>query len=174
MSEPLTRLGACVTGLDATPEMIEIAKAHASLDKNLKNLNYTCSSVEDHAAKNENIYDAIVASEILEHVTQKTLFLEGCVRCLKQNGSIFVTTLNKTFLSYVGGVLVAENVLRLLPKGTHDWNMFIGPPQVQRMLEDRKYFLVPFLHFWAFCLCTYNINSSFFCSCNSINIRCHQ
>lgn len=133
-------MGACVTGLDATPQMIEIAKAHASRDANLKSLNYVHSSVEDHAAKNEGIYDAVVASEILEHVSQKSLFLEGCVRCLKQNGSIFITTLNKTMLSYLGGVLVAENVLRLLPKGTHDWNMFIGPPQVQRMLEDRKYF----------------------------------
>lgn len=132
-------MGACVTGLDATPEMIEVAKAHASFDNNcLKNLNYTCTSVEDHAAKNEGLYDAVIASEILEHVTKKSAFLQGCVGCLKQNGSIFITTLNKTFASYFGGILVAENVLRLLPRGTHDWNMFIGPPQVQRLLEDRK------------------------------------
>lgn len=141
LSEPLVRMGASVVGLDATSAMIEVAKAHASLDKTLKDLNYTCSSVEDHAAKNEGLYDAVVASEILEHVTQKTVFLEGCVRCLKQNGSIYITTLNKTFASYFGGVIIAENVLKLLPKGTHDWKMFIGPPQVQRMLEDRKYFI---------------------------------
>lgn len=116
--------------------MIEIAKAHKSNDSRLKDLNYVCSSIEEHSAKNECAYDAVVASEIIEHIRTKKEFVSACVRCLKPGGSIFVTTLNKTFFSFFGGVLMAETVLRILPRGTHEWDLFISPVNMQRMLED--------------------------------------
>lgn len=140
LSEPLARLGANVTGLDATNELIEIAKAHATSDANLKSLKYICSSIEEHAAQNEGKYDALVASEIVEHVSNQGEFLKACVKCLKPKGSIFVTTVNKTLPSYMGGIVIAEYVLRWLPKGTHQWEKFITPPQLQRFLEDCKWF----------------------------------
>lgn len=135
LSEPLARLGGNVTGLDATNDLIEIAKTHDTL----KTINYICASVEEHASENEAKYDAIVASEILEHVTNPDEFLKACVKCLKPQGSIFVTTVNKTLPSFFGGILMAEYVLRWLPKGTHQWEKFITPPQLQRFLEDGKY-----------------------------------
>lgn len=134
----MARLGGNVTGLDATNDLIEIAKTHASSDPTIRNFNYICTSIEDHAAQNEAKYDAIVASEIVEHVTNQEEFLKVCVKCLKPKGSIFVTTVNKTLPSYFGGIVMAEYVLRWLPKGTHQWEKFITPPQLQRFLEDCK------------------------------------
>lgn len=117
---------------------MEVAKSHASTDPTLKSLTYLCSTVEDHVAENEAKYDAVIASEIVEHVTNKEDFLQACVKCLKPKGSIFVTTLNKTLPSYVGGIVLAEYVFGLLPKGTHQWDKFITPPHLQRILEDGK------------------------------------
>lgn len=134
----MARLGGSVTGLDATNDLIEIAKNHASSDTTLKNLNYICTSIEDHALENEDKYDAIVASEIVEHVANQGEFMKACVKCVKPKGSIFVTTVNKTLPSYLGGIIMAEYVLGWLPKGTHQWNKFITPPQLQRFLEDCK------------------------------------
>lgn len=136
----MARLGGDITGLDATSDLIEIAKTHAKLNPYLKSLNYVCTSIEEHAVENEAKYDALVASEIIEHVSNKEEFLKACVKCLKPKGSIFLTTINKTYVSYLAGIVAAEYVLRWLPKGTHQWNKFISPPQLQRLLEDCKYF----------------------------------
>ena len=138
LCEPLARLGAKVTGIDATAELIVIAKEHVPKEPEFNDLLYLHTTVEEHAKTNLMSYDAVVASEVIEHVLDKPAFIKACINCLKPNGSIFITTLNKTYVSYFGGVLIAENVLRLLPVGTHNWNLFISPPQLQRMLEDHK------------------------------------
>lgn len=84
LSEPLARIGAKVTGLDASPELIEVAKNHLALDPTLAgNIEYVCGSVEEHAKEKPEYYDAVVASEVLEHVVQKDLFLESCANSLK-------------------------------------------------------------------------------------------
>lgn len=133
LSEPLSKLGATVTGLDADAQAIDIAKKHAA-ENHLKNISYIVSSVEDHVKENEGKYDAVVASEILEHVANRENFLKICVQCLKPGGSIFVTTLNRTLLADILGIRVAE-CMDLVPKGTHTIEKFTEPHEVQRMLE---------------------------------------
>lgn len=136
LSEPLARLGADVTGLDACKDLIETAKLHAKSSPELSNnLKYIFSTIEDYSEDNPKKFDAIVTSECVEHVQAKKTFLKSCADSLKPGGSIFVTTLNKTTLSWIFGIVVAENVLNLVPKGTHDWDKFISPQEVQKILE---------------------------------------
>jgi len=137
LAEPLARIGANVTGIDASSEQINTAKEHAALDPSLSGrLSYIHTTVEDVASSESHRYDAVVASEILEHVSDKELFLKSCTDTLKPGGSIFVTTLNKTMASWLGGIIAAEYVLNLVPPGTHDWNKFISPDETRRLLES--------------------------------------
>ncbi|XP_054016531.1 ubiquinone biosynthesis O-methyltransferase, mitochondrial [Hylaeus anthracinus] len=136
LAEPLARIGAEVTGIDASSELISTAKQHATLDTSLDGrLDYIETTIEDFCQDNKQKYNAVVASEVLEHVNDKELFLKCCVETLKPGGSIFLTTLNKTLPSWFGGIIAAEHVLKLLPTGTHDWNKFITPAEIQRLLE---------------------------------------
>ncbi|XP_044263714.1 ubiquinone biosynthesis O-methyltransferase, mitochondrial [Tribolium madens] len=134
LSEPLARIGANVTGLDANSDLIEKARFH-SKNENLI-LKYICSSIEEYAVENIENHDAIVASEILEHVTKKEEFLKLCVECLKPGGSIFITTINKTLIANVFGVVIAESFFKLLPEGTHQHDKFIEPHKLERILEE--------------------------------------
>ncbi|KAH1001473.1 hypothetical protein HUJ04_005490 [Dendroctonus ponderosae] len=134
LSEPLARLGAVVTGLDATSNALDVARKHAK-DNNLA-INYMCSSVEEFSQNNIGKFDAVVASEVVEHVTEKASFIAACSKCLKPSGSIFITTLNDTFLAHFLGVWMAENMLSLVPRGTHQSEKFVKPHQLQRILED--------------------------------------
>ncbi|XP_026288154.1 ubiquinone biosynthesis O-methyltransferase, mitochondrial [Frankliniella occidentalis] len=136
LSEPLARLGASVTGIDASAELIEIAQQHAQLDPSLQNrLTYIHTLAETHACEAEAKYDAVVSSEVIEHVKDKHFFIEQCTKLLKPRGSLFITTLNRTTLSWLGGVVMAEYVARLVPQGTHQWELFIQPSELQIMLE---------------------------------------
>lgn len=138
LTEPLARLGSNITGIDITPDLLEQATQHAALDPSLSSLKYIMESVEDHANGNSEKYDAVVVSEVLEHVTEKKIFLEACVKCLKPGGSIFITTQNKTTLSWLGAIIFAEYIAGLVPRGTHEWDKFIAPHHTQRILEDYK------------------------------------
>ncbi|XP_043258943.1 ubiquinone biosynthesis O-methyltransferase, mitochondrial [Colletes gigas] len=136
LAEPLVRIGAEVTGIDASSELIATAKQHATLDTSLDGkLNYVQTNIEDFSLDNKEKYNTVVASEVLEHVNNKELFLKCCVETLQPGGSIFITTLNKTLPSWFGGIIAAEHVLKLLPTGTHDWNKFITPAEIQSLLE---------------------------------------
>lgn len=135
-SEPLARIGADVTGIDASLELIATAKEHATLDPSLDGkLNYVQTVIEDFSVDNREAFNAVVASEIIEHVNDKDLFVKCCVDTLKPGGSIFVTTFNKTLNSWIAGIIAAEHILKLIPKGTHDWNKFITPAEMQSLLE---------------------------------------
>ncbi|XP_008546140.1 ubiquinone biosynthesis O-methyltransferase, mitochondrial [Microplitis demolitor] len=136
LSEALARAGANVTGIDASKQLIETAKKHASLDSNLsKNLIYIDTSVEDHVNNQAKIYDGVVASEVLEHVSNKDIFINYCTKALKPGGSIFITTLNQTIPSFIGGIIFAEYLLNIVPIGTHEWNKFISPENTRCLLE---------------------------------------
>ncbi|XP_043468905.1 ubiquinone biosynthesis O-methyltransferase, mitochondrial-like [Leptopilina heterotoma] len=136
LSEPLARIGANMTGIDPSVELIKCAKKHAALDSSLsKRLNYIQTSVEELAQSNSKKYDAVVASEVLEHVADQETFLKYCTDLLRPGGSIFLTTMNKTFPSWLGGIIAAEYILKLVPIGTHDWNKFISPRETRRLLE---------------------------------------
>lgn len=136
LSEPLARLGAKVTGIDAAKENIEIASEHADNDPEIKdNVRYVCSTIEDFANEDpEKQFDAVVASEVIEHVENQALFIQTCSSLLVPKGSFFLSTLNRTNRSYMAGIVGAENILGLLPVGTHDWHKFVTPEEMDEML----------------------------------------
>ena len=137
LSEPMTRMGARVTGIDASDKNIKIAKIH-SKKSNLK-INYLCSSPEKLKIKKK--FDVILNMEIVEHVEDIDFFLKSCAKLLKKNGLMFVATINKTLKSYIFAIVGAEYVLRWLPIGTHEWEKFVKPEQLKKILM--KYNLTP-------------------------------
>ncbi|KRZ50346.1 Sec1 family domain-containing protein 1, partial [Trichinella nativa] len=138
MSESLARLGATVVGIDANSEGIALAKEHQRLAGLGANLKYFVCDVESVAQSiGESSFDAIVASEIIEHVNDQTLFINHCVDLVRSGGLLFFTTINKTIWSKIFAIFVAENVLRLVPKGIHEWNKFFSPQDLQVNLERR-------------------------------------
>ena len=130
LSEPMTRLGANVTGIDASSQNINIAKLHAK--KNKLEINYLCSSPEK--LKIQKKFDVILNMEIVEHVEDINFFINVCSKLLKKNGIMFVATLNKTFKSYMFAIIGAEYFLRWLPIGTHDWEKFVRPEDLKKIL----------------------------------------
>jgi 2-polyprenyl-6-hydroxyphenyl methylase/3-demethylubiquinone-9 3-methyltransferase len=130
LSEPMTRLGADVTGIDASIKNINIAKLHAK--KNNLKINYLCSSPEK--LKIQKKFDVILNMEIVEHVEDINFFINSCSKLLKKNGLMFVATLNKTLKSYMFAIIGAEYVLRWLPIGTHDWEKFVRPEDLKKIL----------------------------------------
>ena len=135
MSEPMSRLGADVTGIDASLRNIEIAKLHAK--KNDLKINYLNTSPEK---MNENEkYDVILNLEIVEHVEDVDLYFKSCEKLLKKNGLMFTATLNRTFISFIKAIIGAEYVLRWLPIGTHDWNKFLKPSEVKKKIQDLNF-----------------------------------
>ena len=123
LSEPIFRLGANVTGIDASLKNIEVAKYHSK--KNKLNINYICSSPDKLKVKKK--FDIILNMEIVEHVEDINLFLKKSSQLLKKNGLMFVATINKTLKSYIFAIVGAEYILRWLPIGTHDWEKFVTP-----------------------------------------------
>ena len=134
LCEPLSKLGAKVIGIDASEKNIKIAKTHAKKSK-LK-INYYCASPENFISKEK--FDVILNMEIVEHVENVNLFLKESSKFLKKNGIMFIATLNKTLKSYIFAILGAEYILRWLPIGTHDWNMFISPDKLVKICEKNS------------------------------------
>ena len=130
LSEPMSRMGANVTGIDASDKNIKIAKLHSK--KNKLKINYLCSSPEK--LKITKKFDVILNMEIVEHVEDIDFFLKSCSKVLKKNGLIFVATINKTLKSYIFAIVGAEYVLRWLPIGTHEWEKFVKPEDLKKIL----------------------------------------
>ncbi len=137
LCEPLSKLGAKVVGIDASEKNIKIAKTHAKLS-NLK-INYYCASPENFNFKEK--FDVVLNMEIVEHVENVSLFLKESAKFLKKDGIMFIATLNKTLKSYVFAILGAEYILRWLPIGTHDWNMFIEPLKLKQICQKNSLIL---------------------------------
>tara|TARA_B100000035_G_scaffold130579_1_gene111017 strand:+ start:5612 stop:6340 length:729 start_codon:yes stop_codon:yes gene_type:complete len=131
LTEPISRLGAEVVGIDASSKNIKVAKLHAK--KNNLNIKYYCTSPEK--LKNNQKYDVILNMEIVEHVSDIKIFLKSCSKLLKKNGIMFVATLNKTLKSYLFAIVGAEYVLRWLPIGTHEWEKFVKPDDLVSILK---------------------------------------
>ena len=134
LSEPLSRLGAIVTGIDASDRNIKIAKMH--LEKSKLDINYYCSSPEKFVAKEK--FDVVLNMEIVEHVDNVDFFLLKSSELLKKNGLMFIATLNKTLKSYVFAIIGAEYVLKWLPIGTHDWNKFLKPDDLINICKNNS------------------------------------
>ncbi|MDA7587973.1 bifunctional 2-polyprenyl-6-hydroxyphenol methylase/3-demethylubiquinol 3-O-methyltransferase UbiG [Candidatus Pelagibacter sp.] len=134
LSEPMTRLGANVTGIDASNKNITIAKLHAK--KNNLKINYLCSSPEKLKVKKK--FDVVLNMEIIEHVEDINFFINSCSKLLKKDGLMFIATLNKTLKSYMFAIIGAEYVLRWLPIGTHDWEKFVRPEDLKKILSKNN------------------------------------
>ena len=134
LSEPMTRLGAEVVGIDASNKNITIAKLHAK--KNNLDIKYICASPE--ALNNRSKFDVILNMEIVEHVDDINFFLKSCSNLLKKDGLMFVATLNKTLRSYFFAILGAEYILRWLPIGTHEWEKFVKPEDLINILKKNN------------------------------------
>ena len=152
ISEPMARLGGDVTGIDASERNIKIAQSH-SKKSNLK-IRYLNKSPEQ---LNEfEKFDVILNLEIVEHVEDVNLYIKSCFKLLKKNGIMFTATLNRSFMSYIKAIIGAEYVLRWLPIGTHDWNKFIKPEELEDNLRRNNFKTIdlkglefnPFLKKW--------------------------
>ena len=134
LSEPLSRLGATVTGIDASDRNIKIAKMH--LKKSKLDVDYYCSSPDKFVAKEK--FDVVLNMEIVEHVDNVDFFLLKSSELLKKNGLMFVATLNKTLKSYIFAIIGAEYILKWLPIGTHDWNKFLTPEDLIKICKNNS------------------------------------
>ena len=135
ISEPMARLGGDVTGIDASEKNIKVATIHSR--KNKLDINYIKMSPEQ--LDNKNKFDVILNLEVVEHVDNLDLYLESCKNLLKKNGLMFTATINRTLTSYVKAIIGAEYILRWLPIGTHEWNKFIKPEELQKKLSDLEF-----------------------------------
>ena len=135
ISEPMARLGGNVTGIDAGEKNIKIASLHCK-KSNLK-INYLNKSPEQLTEKEK--FDIILNLEVVEHVDDLDLYLQSCYNLLKTNGLMFTATINRTLISYVKAIIGAEYILRWLPIGTHDWNKFIKPEELEKKLSNKKF-----------------------------------
>jgi len=134
LSEPMYRMGAQVTGIDASEKNISVAKLHAK--KNNLKIKYYCTSPEDF--KTNDKFDVILNMEIIEHVQDVSFFLTSCSKLLKKDGIMFVATLNKTLKSFIFAIVGAEYILKWLPIGTHEWEKFIKPNELVNILKKNN------------------------------------
>ncbi|XP_013099376.2 ubiquinone biosynthesis O-methyltransferase, mitochondrial [Stomoxys calcitrans] len=140
LTESLARIGSSVTALDLSEDLIALARHHLALEQNqglVDRVQYKIEPIEHHASYRKNYYDAVVISEVLEHVDEndKIEFLRASVETLKPGGSMFITTLNKTISMWVVGVLIGEYILRAIPIGTHHYGKMISPEYVRHILN---------------------------------------
>ena len=135
ISEPLARLGGEVTGIDASEKNIKVAKLHSK--KNNLNINYLNKSPEQ--LNNSEKFDIVLNLEVVEHVENVDLYIKSCSNLLKKNGIMFTATLNRTIVSYIKAIVGAEYILRWLPIGTHDWNKFIKPEELEKKLSSANF-----------------------------------
>ena len=137
LCEPLSRLGAEMTGIDASNINIEVAKLH-SKKMNL-NIKYIHCSPEKLNFKNK--FDVILNMEVVEHVSNVNVFIQNCSKLIKKNGIMFVATINKNLKSYFYAILGAEYILKWLPIGTHDWEKFLTPQELEIIASNNNFII---------------------------------
>ncbi|XP_062545870.1 ubiquinone biosynthesis O-methyltransferase-like isoform X1 [Armigeres subalbatus] len=136
LAEDLAKLGAYVVGVDPGKEMIRLAKNHLETKSSelINLIEYHDVTVEEHVKEFAGAYDAVVCSEVLEHVDEKEAILEACIRCLKPGGSLFITTENRTMLAWLFFIIIPEYILSFLPKGTHFYEKFVSPNTISKLI----------------------------------------
>jgi 2-polyprenyl-6-hydroxyphenyl methylase/3-demethylubiquinone-9 3-methyltransferase len=133
LSEPMTRLGFQVTGVDASAKNIGVASSHAA-SLGLK-IDYRCTTAEALLEAGEPLFDVILNMEVIEHVADPRAYLIDCSRLLAPGGLMIVATLNRTLKALAFAKIGAEYVLGWLPRGAHDWNKFLKPEELRAMLD---------------------------------------
>ena len=132
LCEPLSKLGGNITGIDASPNAIKIAKKHSKI-MDLK-INYKCGSIEKFKPMKKK-FDLIIASEVIEHVANRKVFLDSIYKLSSKQTSVIITTINKSIPGILLGKFAAEYIFSLIPKNTHDWRKFVSP---ETLFEEAK------------------------------------
>ena len=131
--EPLARLGAKATGIDADVQAIEVATEHAQ--ENGLDIEYQAKTTTELVADGQK-FDVVLALEIIEHVDSPEQFVEEIVKLCKPNGLVIFSTLNRNPKSFALGIIAAEYILGWVPKGTHNWKKFVKPSELSKMLRN--------------------------------------
>lgn len=127
--EPMARLGGMVTGVDADPVAIDVAREHAALS------GFDITYKNDSAENLKENFDVVLALEVIEHVSDTESFVKECARLVKPGGLVIFSTLNRTAKSYALGIIAAEYILRWVPQGTHSWKKFLRPAELARLVR---------------------------------------
>lgn len=140
LSEAMAKSGAHVLGIDLSGEAIKAASAHAVSERVL--VDYQQTAIETIAQARAGQFDVITCMEMLEHVPDPASIIRACYGCLKPGGRLFLSTINRNLLSYLGAIVVGESVLKLLPKGTHEYAKLIKPSELNEMAEESGFHLL--------------------------------
>jgi 2-polyprenyl-6-hydroxyphenyl methylase/3-demethylubiquinone-9 3-methyltransferase len=132
ISTPLSKLGFKVTAIDALEDNIHTAKHHAQ--ENNLNINYLKATIEE--LPENKLYDIITCLEVIEHVDNLPSFIHNIIKHLKPNGMIIISTINRSHKAYILSIIVAEYLLGLVPKGTHDYSKFIKPSEIYEIIKN--------------------------------------
>nr|AFK39361.1 unknown [Lotus japonicus] len=134
LSEPLARLGATVTGVDAVEKNIKIARLHADLDPTTSSIEYCCTTAETLVEEGRK-FDAVMALEVIEHVTDPAEFCKSLAALTISDGATVISTINRSMRAYATAIVAAEYILRWLPRGTHEWSSFLTPEELVLILQ---------------------------------------
>jgi 2-polyprenyl-6-hydroxyphenyl methylase/3-demethylubiquinone-9 3-methyltransferase len=134
LAESMARRGAKVKGIDLSDKALKVAQLH--LHESKLDVNYEAVSAEDLAARSPGAYQIVTCMELLEHVPDPASTVRACAELARTDGQVFFSTINRNLKSYVFAVIGAEYILKLLPKGTHDYMKFIKPSELARHCRD--------------------------------------
>jgi 2-polyprenyl-6-hydroxyphenyl methylase/3-demethylubiquinone-9 3-methyltransferase len=134
LAEAMARRGARVTGIDLADKPLRVAELH--LHESRLEITYQLKSAEDLATERPAAFDLVTCMELLEHVPQPASMVAACASLVRPGGQVFFSTINRNPKSYLFAVIGAEYVLRLLPKGTHDYERFVKPSELARWCRD--------------------------------------
>ncbi|AQK93425.1 Ubiquinone biosynthesis O-methyltransferase mitochondrial [Zea mays] len=134
LSEPLARMGATVTAIDAVDKNIKIASIHAASDPTTASIEYCCATAEG-LVKEKRLFDAVISLEVIEHVANPLEFCESLSALTIPNGATVISTINRSMRAYATAIVAAEYILRWLPRGTHEWSKLVTLEELVLMLQ---------------------------------------
>ncbi|KAF5273934.1 hypothetical protein FQA39_LY01049 [Lamprigera yunnana] len=136
LSEHLARTGCNLTSIDVAVDLLYVAKQHATNDPTLPAIQYLNEAIEDHCKKNYQKYDIVASNFVLEHVNEPDYFIKCCSQCVKPTGSLFISTIAKTFWAWFIIIFLSEYLFRIIPIGSHFMNKFINATTTEGFIKS--------------------------------------